>query len=729
MPREIQVVAPVAVVMSRFPVVTETFILRELVELERQGQPVVLVPLLRQAVSVVHEEARAWIPRAQYTPFLSAEIVRENARALARHPRTTLRALGAAIWHARSSWNALVGTIGIFPKSAFHAARLRRLGVQHVHAHFATHGAQAAALVSRLSTPDDLPYSVTVHAHDVFVTQAGLRAKLDRAAFVRCISDFNANFLVQKVGIPPGRCRVLHCGIEPDRYARAPLPGRPGRARAARIACIASLQEYKGVTHLVEAVRLLREQAVDLACEVIGEGPLRARLQAQAAAARLGERIRFVGTRTQDDVAAAMRTADVFVLPSVVARSGQMEGIPVSLMEAMAAGVPVVATRLSGIPELVEDGETGLLVEPGDARALAAAIRRILDDPDAAAAMALRARARVRERFDVRAIVTQLAAAFEEHGSITRAPREARDLARRAAEIARVPAGAARIGLVRWSEGRDARVVEVLLPASPGGSPRRLVAKQHLDPLHARTTPRARAENEHRALVALRAQGLAVPRAVGLDAPAATVVMGRFDGTPLSELLRRHRLQPPPLAHAGLTAAGRWLAAIAACAGPPRDRAAFARGAVVARLLAELRDDASKCVDKGLPAARVERLVRACEEELRRATAAAAACWTHGDFWPGNVLVDDGGRPCVVDLEGLRPGFMQEDAAQFLEHLALRWRPDPLLESSFLSGLGRRAPRPAWRLAKVLRLAAVSPEPLAGRWGRRIDRRLRELQP
>jgi len=207
----------IAVVMSRFPAVTETFILRELVELERQGAQIELAPLLRDRVSVLHPDAAVWDARAHYTPFLDGAIVAANLAALARAP---LRYLGTL---------------------------LRRRGVAHVHAHYATHPAAAAYVISRVHPrgEPDLPYSVTVHAHDIFVSQAGLALKLGAARFVRCISQFNVEFLARTLsarGTPldPDRLCVLHCGIHAERYAHRPLPGAPGRERSARLLCIAS---------------------------------------------------------------------------------------------------------------------------------------------------------------------------------------------------------------------------------------------------------------------------------------------------------------------------------------------------------------------------------------------------------------------------------------------------------------------------------------------------------
>lgn len=412
--------SPVAVLVSRFPSITETFILRELIEMERLGVEVVLVPLLRHRESVVHPQAEPWVPRALYTPFLNREILIENLRVLMRAPGLYLSTLAGMLREARASSNALIGLLGIFPKSVWLGRRLRRLGVRHVHAHFATHPAAAAYLIARVSadfhTP--LPYSVTVHAHDIFIHQGGLARKLSGASFVRSISDFNVRFLQERLGPAgpdPTRFRVIHCGIDSSGY----LSEESDRATRgpARILSIASLRPYKGITHLIEAVRTLRAEGIDVECDVIGEGELRKELEDQIERAGLQGRVRLQGGRTEEEVARALSTADLFVLPSVVAPDGQMEGIPVALMEALACGLPVVSTRISGIPELVVDGETGRLVEPEDPIGLATAIREVLADPDRSREMASAGRRKVLEEFSLAENVRLLVAEIEAHGN------------------------------------------------------------------------------------------------------------------------------------------------------------------------------------------------------------------------------------------------------------------------------------------------------------------------
>jgi len=173
MPENAAIRRPVAVLLSRFPLVTETFILREVIEMERQGQPVRLVPLLREPAPVVHPEALPWMRKALFTPFLSGAILAANARALRRAPAPYARLLGRVLSGSLSSPHLFVRTLALFPKSVYLAERLREEGVGHVHAHFATHPALVALVIKTLA---GIPYSLTVFGYWVMISIAAYMA-------------------------------------------------------------------------------------------------------------------------------------------------------------------------------------------------------------------------------------------------------------------------------------------------------------------------------------------------------------------------------------------------------------------------------------------------------------------------------------------------------------------------------------------------------------------------
>jgi glycosyltransferase involved in cell wall biosynthesis len=385
----------VAYVMSRFPKLSETFILTEILALERRGVRVELYPLLRERSSLVHPGADALAARAHYLPFVSAAVLASQLHWLRRRPREYLGALRDVAAGTFGSLNFFAGGLAIFPKVA-HAARLMEAdAVGHVHCHFANHPAVAGLVIHRLT---GLPFSFTAHGSDLHVERRMLPAKVSEAAFVATVSHYNRRLIVEECG---GGCaeklRVIRAGVDTAMFA----PHRNGRrADVLRLLCVGTLHEVKGQAHLVEACRLLAEQEVEFSCRLVGDGPDRRLLAQRIAAAGLGDRVLLAGGRTRGQVAAELASADILVAPSVRTRAGKREGVPVALIEAMSSGVAVVASDLSGIPELVEHGVTGLLTAPGDAASLAEALRTLHQDPALARRLARAARERVLAEFD-----------------------------------------------------------------------------------------------------------------------------------------------------------------------------------------------------------------------------------------------------------------------------------------------------------------------------------------
>lgn len=380
----------VAYLVSRFPHVSETFIVREINALEAEGRlRVELGSLFPPVDATVHDAARSWIDR------LSRPSAVEAARDLGwwalRRPLRLATTVAAVVATHRHSPRILVRAVATVPLAAAHARRLRSQAVEHVHAHYATYPALAAWICRRLA---GLGYSFTAHAHDLYVDQSMLDRKVADAAFVVTVSEFNRRLLVER-GADPARVELVHCGIDPRAYAYRPR--RPPASGPVRALCVASLQEYKGHAVLLEALASAPELArVEL--DLVGGGGLQGALERRVRELGLADRVRFHGSVPEEEVRDFMARADLLVLPSIVARDGQMEGLPVVLMEALACGLCPVATRLSGIPEIVEDGITGLLAEPGDPVSLRRALERAVAgaDFDAGAGRAL-----VEAEFDV----------------------------------------------------------------------------------------------------------------------------------------------------------------------------------------------------------------------------------------------------------------------------------------------------------------------------------------
>jgi colanic acid/amylovoran biosynthesis glycosyltransferase len=400
----------VGYVMSRFPKLSETFVLGEILAVEEQGIEVELYPLLRERADVMHPEAAALYERARFQPFLSLPILRSQLHFLRRAPRTYIGALWALLRGTWGSANYFVGALGIFPKVVHDARLIEADGIAHVHCHFSNHPAAAGFLVNRLT---GIPYSFTAHGFDLHVDRHMLCEKLSRAAFVVAVSEYNRRLIFDECGERAReRVAVVHCGVDTKFF-------RPRRAtpseRPFSILCVGTLHEVKGQGYLVEACRLLAESGADVTCTLVGDGPDRAALVRQIADSRLEGRVALGGRRTRAEVAELLGRAHVLVSPSVPTAEGKREGIPVVLMEAMASGVPVVASGISGIPELVEDEETGLLVPPRDPPALAGALRRLYDDPALRERLAHAGREIVEREFDVRKNAGELVRRFRAH--------------------------------------------------------------------------------------------------------------------------------------------------------------------------------------------------------------------------------------------------------------------------------------------------------------------------
>jgi glycosyltransferase involved in cell wall biosynthesis len=371
-------------VLKRFPRLSETFILREILSLEDAGVQVMVDSLHAAEDGPRHREL---------------ERLRAQVRYLPRHP--SLREDGVASGHlgvfARSPivWIRLArrarleGRWDSFLLSGLVAARARRSGAEVIHAHFATGAAEVARQASALS---GIPYTVTCHAKDIFHREnvPHIAERLQDAAAIVTVSGYNVDYLRDRLPEVP-----VH--LVPN-----PIPAAPATGWKADgpLLCVARLVPKKGVDQLIDAFALVSLRRPDLRLQIVGDGPLRAELVSRARTAGVADRIDWIGSVSSDGVRAALGQARAFVLPCRIDPDGDRDGMPTVLVESMMAGVPVISTDVAGINELVRDGETGLLAPVDDAQALAAAIERLVDEPDTADRLARAGRGLVLRAFD-----------------------------------------------------------------------------------------------------------------------------------------------------------------------------------------------------------------------------------------------------------------------------------------------------------------------------------------
>ena len=379
-----------------FPRLSETFVINEVRELERLGIDVHVFSLHAPPSAVPHGALRDL--RAAITCIERREEPSKNDREAASARLLALFADEASLGHR------------LFPRHYIRlavqlAAAAHGLGLSRFHAHFASRAAHVAMLASRLT---GIPFSMTAHAKDIYHQEVDLellRVKMRHADIVVTVSDFNRRRLLRiGSGIPhlEAKLRRLYNGVDLALFHPAV------NGAALRILAVGRFVEKKGFPVLIEACGVLRQRGVPFTCDLIGSGNQQALLEDLIARRGLGGQVTLRGALALEEVALEMRAASLLVLPCITAADGNMDALPTVLLEAMASGVPVVSTALSGIPEIVVDGETGYLVEPGDAVALAGAMEKLLREPDTSARLGRTGRRRAEELFDLHANVVLL---------------------------------------------------------------------------------------------------------------------------------------------------------------------------------------------------------------------------------------------------------------------------------------------------------------------------------
>jgi glycosyltransferase involved in cell wall biosynthesis len=402
-----------AYVFGAFPYFSQTFNMEEIRCLIERGLDVVVFSMKRPAgyqSAISHSSFRAYQEKIIYVPPpWSLAALKSQVRYLFAKPVLTAQVyLSVILGHGRKL-GTLVKTLAFMP-AAFHCARMMdERGVTHVHAGMSRYAATFALVTSKLT---GLPFSFTMHGPKSFARGAMQAAKIRHAKFVTTISRYNRNLLAQftdEEGM--AKVHVIHVGIDPGKFAFRGSPGaenpRSGRGEW-RVLSVARMDRDKGLDYLVRAVSSLKDRIPGISLTLVGEGPEKAALEALAASLDIARIVRFTGPLEHEEVIREYREARAFVLPSF------WEGIPVVLMEAMAVGVPVVATNITGIPELVTSGENGFLVPTADSDAIARALLSLYEDAELAGLFALRGREKVEREFSIGARAEQLDVLFNE---------------------------------------------------------------------------------------------------------------------------------------------------------------------------------------------------------------------------------------------------------------------------------------------------------------------------
>ncbi len=393
----------VGYVLKRYPRYSETFIVNELLAHEREGLELELFSL-------------RYPEDGLFQDIISR--VRTPVTYLADRPKAYQfwQALEEASLVLPGFWAELEAARSVDSREVYQAVLLAREArtrhITHLHAHFGTSATTVARLAARLA---GIPYTFTAHAKDIFhedVVPDDLSRKLSDAASVVTVSDYNLDFLREHYGDAANGVRRIYNGLELDNFPYEKPDDRPPRIVGA-----GRPVEKKGFSDLVDACALLAAGGRDFVCDIVGAGPLEDELMARIARLGLTGRVRLAGAVPQGEVIEYLRDASVFALPCVTAADGNRDGLPTVLLEAMALGAPCVSTAVTGIPEVLMDGKTGLMAGERDPEGLAGALGGLLDDPALRVRLAAEARRMIEEEFDIDANAARLRSVFgvEQH--------------------------------------------------------------------------------------------------------------------------------------------------------------------------------------------------------------------------------------------------------------------------------------------------------------------------
>ncbi len=401
---------PIGYMLKRYPRLSETFILNEMRALERLGTRLHIFSLLRPEETLAHPAVMEIQAPITYLPELSlggvVAVAKAHATMARLHPLRYGHAMALALWWAIRSRHP-VSVAKQFARAGYMAHACRAQGIEHLHAHFANAPATVARLVSVLCA---IPYSFSTHAKDLYLTpQKVMRRRIKSASFVLTCTRHNLEYM--QGFIPPAERAKIHLvyhGIDLSAFpnetaSEAPytnITPSPVVLSAPLILSVGRLVPKKGLDDLVSACVLLRARGVPFRCAIVGEGPLRQALETQIREAALEGVVSLLGAMAHDRLLALYGTAQLFALAPRIMEDGDRDGIPNVLAEAMATGLPVVSTRVSGIPELVDHGENGLLVAPMDPDALADAIEHLLSHPTDSRRLGAAARRKMEANFE-----------------------------------------------------------------------------------------------------------------------------------------------------------------------------------------------------------------------------------------------------------------------------------------------------------------------------------------
>jgi colanic acid/amylovoran biosynthesis glycosyltransferase len=401
----------IAYISQHFPVLTETFVYREITALRKLG--VEIVPLANRTVSrdMLPKEAQPFLDETiSVFPLAYFSIFWAHVYFAFRFPRCYLRMWLTLLREPSRSPRIWLRNIAHVVGATLLAYRIRNQGIDHIHAHFSNN---SASLAMHIATLLHISFSFTVH-NNHFTDRLLLKEKYQRASFMAVISHYSRDALYQMVDVPEPlrkKAHIVRCGVSPYDFSPKPL-GDKGEPFTILFA--SQLAPRKGAAYLVQACKLLVEKGYHFRCIIAGDGIQRMPLEQLVVDCNLQGKITFHGRYFQEEFQDLLQLADVFVLPCCVTSNGDIDGIPVVLMEAMSSQIPVISTTVSGIVELIDDMVSGLLVAQKDAHSLGLAIERLMLDNTLRHQLAVGGREKIIAEFNIDHTAQQLHALFKQ---------------------------------------------------------------------------------------------------------------------------------------------------------------------------------------------------------------------------------------------------------------------------------------------------------------------------
>lgn len=402
----------IAYIAQLFPSLSMTFVYREAEALRNKGSDIVTLSIWKPKRDQLSAEAQHLIDSTAYVfPLNRLRFLVAHLRYMVTRPLRYWGTLLFLLTRPGESLKNRIRTLYHFGEAVYLAPEVQRRGVAHIHSHFALNSATVALVIARLL---GISFSFTAHANDIYCNPILLKQKIQAAQFIIVISEYNREYLYNIVPKPETaqKMHLVRYGVDVEHFSPA---GRQPHNDRPIVLAVSRLAEKKGLPYLIRACKRLVDAGHNFRCLIVGDGPERPLLEQLIGENSLEACVSLEGVVFQEHLKEYLNRADVFVLPCIVASDGDRDGIPNTLIEAMAMGIPTLSTYVSGIPELIEHERTGMIVPEKDDRALAEALGRLLDDEPLRLKLGRAGRQRIEQEYALDKNVEALKTVFEQY--------------------------------------------------------------------------------------------------------------------------------------------------------------------------------------------------------------------------------------------------------------------------------------------------------------------------